>query len=73
MEYTDSGRIQVMAEYKALHEQRPDGPYPSYLYAVTLLGRDTPQAIKLFNTALENDPSFRPPHLEFIGIYSSSA
>lgn len=68
---TRSDREKVLAEYKALHEQEPDDPYTSYLYAVTLLGRDTPQAIKLLNSALDKAPNFFSPHIEFIEIYSS--
>jgi hypothetical protein len=71
MEYTYSGRVQVIGQYKALHEQRPEGPYVSYLYGMTLMGRDTPQALKLFNSTLEKVPNFFPPHLELVDIYSS--
>jgi hypothetical protein len=73
MSYGDSpwNREKVIAEYKILHEQRPDDLHIGYLYGRTLLGRDTPQSIKLFTIALEKDPNFPSPHIEFIQIYSS--
>jgi hypothetical protein len=63
--------IKVIAEYKALHDQRPDDGYIAYLYGITRLGRDTPQAIKLFTGALERAPNFPLPHLQFVSIYSA--
>ena len=68
---TPSDRPKVIAEYQALHDRRPDDGYISYLYGTTLLGRDTPQAIKLFNAALGKAPNFPWPHLQFVSIYSA--
>ncbi|HLK66621.1 MAG TPA: hypothetical protein VKU19_24470 [Bryobacteraceae bacterium] len=64
-------RSKVIAEYQALHDQRPDDAYISYLYGITLLGRDTPQAIRLFAAALEKAPTFPWPHLQLVTIYSA--
>jgi hypothetical protein len=64
-------RLKVIAEYQVLHDQRPDDSYVAYLYGTTLLGRDTPQSIKLFNAALEKSPNFPWPHLQFVSIYST--
>jgi hypothetical protein len=61
----------VIAEYKARHEQNPDDPQLAYLYGLTLVGRQTPEAIKLFSGALHKDPNFPWPHLELVAIYSS--
>ncbi len=68
---TPSDRLKVIAEHKALHDQRPDDGYIAYLYGTTLLGRDTPQAIRLFTAALEKAPNFPWPHLQFVNIYSA--
>ena len=66
-----SDQLKVIAEYQALHNQRPDDGYISYLYGTTLLGRDTPQAIQLFTAALGKAPNFPWPHLQFVSIYSA--
>jgi hypothetical protein len=66
-----SDRAKVIAEYRALHERRPEDGYLSYLYATTLLGHDTPQAIELFAAALAKAPSFPWPHLQFVSVYST--
>jgi len=64
-------RPQVITEYKALHDRRPDDPFVSYLYGTSLVGRDTPQAIKLLTDALGKAPQFPWPHLQFVSIYSA--
>jgi len=61
------------ADFKARYEQNPIDPRTRYLYALTLVGRDTPQAIKLFKSALQNDSGFMLPHLMLVGIYVSTA
>jgi hypothetical protein len=35
------------------------------------VGRQSPEAIKLFTDALKQDPNFAPPHLQLVSIYSS--
>ena len=67
--YSDT--VKVIAEYKARHEQHPENAEITYLYATALVGRDTPQAIKLFDNALEKDPNLDLPHLDFVTIYAS--
>jgi AhpC/TSA family len=69
--YPNTDRDKVVAEYKALHEQHPDDARIDYLYGLTLVGRDSPQAVKVFNAALEKDPSFPYPRLELVHIFSS--
>jgi len=61
----------VIAEYKARHEQHPDRASWSYLYGMTLVGRQSKEAIKLFTGALERDPKFPWPHLQLVDIYGS--
>ncbi len=68
---TPADRLKVIDEYKALHDQRPDDGYISYLYGITLLGTDTPRAIQLFTAALEKTPAFPWPHLQLVSIYSA--
>jgi AhpC/TSA family len=71
MDYPEFEHSKVIADYKSLHEQKPDDAEISYLYGTTLVGRDTPQSIKLFTSALEKAPDFPWPHLAFVAIYSS--
>jgi len=66
-------REKKTAEYKARHEQNPDDARLAYLYGLTLVGRQTPEAIKLFNAALEKDRAFVLPHQELVDIYNSRA
>jgi len=61
----------VIAEFKARHEQNPGDAKVDYLYALALVGRQSPEAIKLLSDALTKDPYFAPPHLELVSIYSS--
>jgi hypothetical protein len=63
MSYPRADHLKGMAEYKALHEQHPDDAQIACLYAQTLLGRDSPQAIKLLTAALQRAPNFPGPHL----------
>jgi hypothetical protein len=69
--WSRSDKDKVIAEYKARHEQDPNDPQLAYLYGMTLMGRQTPEAIKLFNATLQKDPSFPRPHLELVNIYGS--
>ncbi|HXJ95535.1 MAG TPA: hypothetical protein VMT20_22050 [Terriglobia bacterium] len=71
MSYPTADRLKVTAEYKTLHEQHPDDAQIAYLYAQTLLGRDSPQTIKLLTAALQTTPDFPWPHLTLMRIYTS--
>ena len=64
-------REKMIAEYKARHDQNPEDAKADYLYALTLVGRRSSEAIRLFNDALTRDPNFAPPHLQLMSIYSS--
>jgi thiol-disulfide isomerase/thioredoxin len=63
----------VIDEYKARHDANPESAKLDYLYALTLVGRQTPQAIKLLDAALEKDPAFALAHLELVYIYGFPA
>ena len=67
----ESGTLQMIAEYKALHEQHLGDAAIEYLYATMLIDRDTPAAIKLLDEALQKDPSFPLPNLDLVRIYTS--
>jgi hypothetical protein len=69
--YGRSDKDKVIAEYKARHDQNPDNAQLAYLYGLTLVGRQSAEAIKLFTGALQKDPNFPWPHLELVSIYSS--
>jgi len=70
--YSRPDRGKVIAEYKARYERNPDDPRLAYLYGMTLVGRQSPEAIKLFSAALTEDPKFTWPHLQLVTIYNSS-
>jgi len=67
-----SDKDKVIAEYKARYEQAPNNPQLAYLYGLTLVGRQSPEAIKLFSAALKGDPKFAWPHLPLATIDNSS-
>jgi hypothetical protein len=69
--YGRSDKEKVIAEYKARHEQNPDDAQLAYLYGLTLVGRQSAEAIKLFTGTLQKDPNFLTPHLQLVSIYSS--
>jgi hypothetical protein len=71
--YSTSDRDKVIGEYKARYEGSPDNPQLAYLYGLTLVGRQSPEAIKLFSAALHENPRFLLPHLQLVTIYNSSA
>jgi len=64
-------RPKVIEEYRARLAANPDRPTLAYLYGLTLVGRQSAESIKLFDTALEEDPKFPWPHLQLVWIYSS--
>ena len=66
-----SDRDKIIEQYKARHEQAPDSPQIDYLYGLTLLGRRTPEAVKLFDRVLEKAPKFPWPHLSLVIVYAS--
>ena len=66
-----SDKDKVIAEYKARYERNPNNPRAAYLYGLTLIGRQSPEAIKLFSAALKKDPKFERPHLDLVTIYNS--
>jgi hypothetical protein len=68
---SEAGSVQTIAEYKALHEEHPDNFITEYLYAITLIDRDTPAAIKLLDDVQQKNPAFPWPYQDFLRIYTS--
>src|SRR5437879_8206562 len=64
-------RDQVIEHYKALAEKNPNDARWLYLYGLTLVGRQSPEAIKLLGSAIAKDPRFAWPHLSLAEIYTS--
>ena len=62
---------EAIAEFKARHEQSPEDAHVDYLYGFALLGRQSTESIKLFDTALQKDPNFPWPHLALAQIYGA--
>jgi hypothetical protein len=60
-------------EYQVLSMQHPDDPMYDYLYARSLIGRNTPSAIKQINELLAQHPDFAQGHGSLAAIYASAA
>jgi len=71
--YESEDKDKVIQEFKARHEQAPDDPEWSYLYALALMGRQSGDSIKLLNGALVKAPNFPWPHLSLVEIYNAPA
>jgi len=69
--YDRSDKEKVTAEFKTRHDQNPGDAKLEYLYGLALVGRQSPEAIKLFTDALKQDPNLAPAHLQLVSIYSS--
>lgn len=61
----------VIAEYQARYEHSPDDPVAAYLYAVTLEGRRSAEAIKILDATLKKYPQFPWPHHALALLYST--
>ena len=64
-----ASRDGLIEEYKALHDRQPDDPLLAYLYGLTLYGLRTPEAITLFDAALDKAPLSPWPHLTLSEVY----
>jgi len=69
--YSSEDKDQIIQEFRARYEKAPDDPKWSYLYGQALIGRQSPESIKLFGQALEKAPKFRWPHLSLVTLYKS--
>jgi hypothetical protein len=68
--YRHADQDKVIAEYKARHEKNPDDPVLTYLLGTALMGRQSPESTKLFESALAKSPKFPWPHTGLASIYS---
>jgi hypothetical protein len=69
--YRRADRAKTIEEYRGRLAASPDSIEFSHLYGLTLFGRQSPEAIKLFSAALEKDPKFPWPRLPLAWIYGS--
>lgn len=63
----------VQEEYKTLLDTHPDDVTYIMLYARSLKGTNTPEAIKLLDKILERQPDDAQAHLKLVEIYSAPA
>ena len=59
---SEIGKSAMIEQYKARLDASPADPLSIYFYAQTLVGRDTPQAIRLLERSLEEDPELAWAH-----------
>lgn len=60
-----------IADYLAHRNQHPGDPVFQFLYAKTLIGTQTPEAIGILESILQKYPGFAAAHLELAEIYSA--
>jgi len=63
-------RQKLIEKYKELVDRDPGDPRLLYLYGYASWGRNTPEAIKALDSALEKAPKFPWPHLALADIYA---
>ena len=72
--YGIEGHLRKLTEdYQILSMQHPDDLTYDYLYARSLMGRNTPAAIREITKLLEGHPNFAPGHRTLAEIYSAAA
>jgi thiol-disulfide isomerase/thioredoxin len=65
-------RQRAVDRYRRLFQEYPNDINYTYLYARALVGRNTPEALRLFQTILEKDPAYPWVHLTRLEIYRSN-
>src|SRR6202040_2732604 len=72
--YGIEGHLRKLTEeYQVLSMQHSDELIYSYLYARSLIGRNTPSAIRQISDILSEHPDFASGHRSLAEIYASSA
>ena len=72
--YGIEGHLRKLTEdYQVLSLQHPDEPMYSYLYARSLIGRNTPSAITQIMEIIADHPEFGPAHGSLAEIYFAAA
>jgi hypothetical protein len=70
--YGIEGHLRKLTEeYQVLSMQHSDEPMYSYLYARSLIGRNTPSAVRQINEILAEHPDFASGHRSLAEIYAS--
>jgi len=63
--------LSIIARYQKYYEDRPEDPQTAFLYAYSLLHRDTPKAIGILTSITEKSPSFPRAWLTLAILYQS--
>ncbi len=73
-QYGIEGHLRKLTEeYQVLSMQHPDEVTYTYLYARSLMGRNTLSAIQQMTEIIASHPGFAPAHVSLAEIYSSTA
>ena len=73
-QYGIEGHLRKLTEeYQVLSMQHPDEWIYTYLYARSLMGRNTASAIQQMAEIIANHPDFAPAHASLAEIYASTA
>ncbi len=73
-QYGIEGHLRKLTEeYQVLSMQHPEQVAYSYLYARSLMGRNTPSAIQQMTEIIAGHPDFAPAHGSLAEIYASTA
>ncbi len=73
-QYGIEGHLRKLTEeYQVLSMQHPDEVTYGYLYARSLMGRNTSSAIQQMTEIITGHPDFAPAHASLAEIYSSTA
>jgi hypothetical protein len=72
-QYGIEGHLRKLTEdYQVLSTQHPDDTMYSYLYARSLMGRNTPAATRQMTEIVADHPDFAPAHGSLAEIYASA-
>ena len=72
-QYGIEGHVRKLTEeYQVLSMQHPDDPASSYLYARSLMGRNTSAAAQQLAEIVKDHPDFAPAHGSLAEIYASA-
>jgi thiol-disulfide isomerase/thioredoxin len=63
----------LQEEYRKLLDAHPESLMYLMMYARTLVGSNTPEAVRLFDKILTREPNYQPPRLKLLEIYSTPA
>lgn len=67
----DVAAEELIAEFKKLSDTRPADIGARHLYAESLVGKRTPEAIRIFDEIVAKDPSFPWPYRMLVNVYRS--